>query len=84
MSTPHSELGHPGGFKPTGVPAGRTRQKYAVESPYDWAAELQFPASVVTYDMMRTETHPAAALEAVLQPILTADWHLDDRGCRSR
>lgn len=81
MSTPTPELGHPGGFRPTGVPIGaRTKQKYAVSSPADWAMELQFPSSVVMFDAMRTETHLSAVLEAVLQPILTADWHLDERG----
>lgn len=77
---PTSEKGHPGGFEPIGVPDGRRRQKYAVSSPLDWAPELQFPASVVMYDTMRTETHLSAVLEAVLQPIYTADWHLDERG----
>lgn len=80
MSAPHTELGHPSGFTPVGIPAGRGRQKYSVTSPLDWAPELQFPQSVVMYDAMRTETHLASVLEAVVQPALTADWHLDDRG----
>lgn len=77
---PTSEKGHPGGFSPIGVPAGRSRMQYAVSSPLEWAPELQFPQSIVMYDTMRTETHLSAVLEAVLQPIYTANWHLDTRG----
>lgn len=80
MSAPTSEYGHAGGYVPSGIPAGRGRQTYTVASPTDWAAELQFPESVVMYDVMRTETHLSAVLEAVVQPVLTADWHLDTRG----
>lgn len=74
MSESTNEQGHQGGYSAQLAPGGGRR--YTVESPRDWAPELQFPQSVVVFDSMRTETHLAGVLEAIVQPIQSADWHL--------
>lgn len=78
MSVPTNEQGHQGGYTAQLSPGGGRR--YSVQSPLDWAPELQFPESVVVYDAMRTETHLAGVLEAVVQPLQSADWHLLTEG----
>lgn len=79
MSVPVNEKGHPGGFSAHLNPM-TGRSTYSVTSSYDLAAELQFPTSLITYDKMRTDPQIAGVLEAISQPILNAEWALDDAG----
>jgi hypothetical protein len=79
MTVPMNEKGHPGGFETHLNPmTGRTT--HSVVSAFDLAAELQFPKSLITYDKMRTDPQIAGVLEAISQPVLNAEWTLDNAG----
>lgn len=75
---PTQETGHPGGYEPEHTRNGGTR--YTVTSPTDWARELQFPNNIAIYEHMSRESHLSGIIEAVTEPVLTADWHLNTEG----
>lgn len=77
---PTHELGHSGGYTADYNPTNPTKPTYQVASPPDIAPELQFPDSIVIYDQMTNETHIAAILEAMIEPLSNAHWHLDGTG----
>lgn len=75
------ERGHAGGYGPRLISTtGQTGARYEVISPIEAARELQFPDSIIVYDAMRTETHLAGILEAIVQAALSAGWNLETEG----
>ena len=75
---PTRETGHPGGYQPEHTRNGATR--YTVTSPNDWAHELQFPNNIAIFEHMSRESHLSGIIEAITEPVLTADWHLNTEG----
>lgn len=77
---PTREVGHSGGYVPDYNTRDPRNPTYRVASGPDVAPELQFPDSIVVYDAMTNETHITAILEAMIEPLTSANWHLDGTG----